>query len=36
MQIACYGRLGQDPKEITTTTGTAMAVGSLAVTLLEY
>lgn len=33
MQIAAYGRLGQDPREITTSTGKAMAVASIAVTL---
>ncbi len=33
MQMATHGRLGQDPKEITTKTGTTMAVCSIAVTL---
>jgi single-strand DNA-binding protein len=33
MQIAAYGRLGQDPREIATSTGKAMAVASIAVTL---
>jgi single-strand DNA-binding protein len=33
MQIAAHGRLGQDPKEITTKTGTKMAVATIAVTL---
>jgi single-strand DNA-binding protein len=31
MQIAAYGRLGQDPRAIETTTGNTMAVGSVAV-----
>lgn len=34
-QLAAYGRLGQPPKEITTSTGTTMAVGSMAVTLTD-
>ena len=33
MQAAIHGRLGQDPKEITTKTGTKMAVASIAVTM---
>ena len=32
MTLSAYGRLGRDPKPITTRTGTAMAVASLAVT----
>ena len=32
MTLSAYGRLGRDPKPITTKTGTAMAVASLAVT----
>ena len=31
-QAAIHGRLGQDPREITTKTGTTMAVASIAVT----
>ena len=32
MTLSAYGRLGRDPKPITTRTGKAMAVASLAVT----
>jgi single-strand DNA-binding protein len=35
MHASVYGRLGGDPREITTTTGKAMAVGSIAVTLAD-
>lgn len=31
MQAAAYGRLGQDPRQLETRTGTLMVVGSLAV-----
>jgi single stranded DNA-binding protein len=33
MQIACYGRLGQDPRALETRTGKAMTVASIAVEL---
>lgn len=35
MQAAAYGRLGIDPKSITTKTGTAMSAASLAVELVD-
>lgn len=35
MHLAIYGRLGGDPKPISTTTGTAMAVANVAVTLVD-
>lgn len=35
MQAAAHGRLGQDPREIQTSSGTVMAVASLAVTLTD-
>ncbi len=34
-QLACHGRLGDDPKEITTSSGRPMAVCSLAVAIEE-
>jgi single-strand DNA-binding protein len=35
MQLACYGRLGGTPKEIQTSTGTVMAIASMAVVLAD-
>ena len=35
MQVAAYGRLGQDPKSIETRSGKAMAVTSMALDLLD-
>ena len=35
-QLAAHGRLGEDPKEITTSSGKAMAVCSLAVAIEEH
>lgn len=35
MHIAAYGRLGQDPREITTKSGKSMAAASIAVTLTD-
>jgi len=35
MHVAAYGRLGGEPREITTSTGTAMAVANVAVELAD-